>query len=145
MYHVTFLDQLLILLKGKCEFCGHLKLHPVEISRFACKLRLIHHGMLKESQQLDDLLSAASAQSAPITNGTAMEDDEVESESDTDDFKEKMKAFTRHVIKANLTKSQRSSVVEKTEAIAEERRKIIKGFLAAIRRPTSCGQCKGYV
>lgn len=144
MYHVTFLDQLLILLKGKCEFCGHLKLHPLEISRFACKLRLIHHGMLKESQQLDDLLSAASSQSALITNGTAMEDDEVESESDTDDFKERMKAFTRHVINAHL-KCQSSSVVEKTEAIAEERRKIIKGFLAAIRRPTSCGQCKGYV
>lgn len=144
MYHVTFLDQLLILLKGKCEFCGHLRLNPVEISRFACKLRLIHHGMLKESQQLDDLLSAATSQSAPMANGTAMEEEE-EEESDTDDFKEKMKAFTKRVIKADRMKSQRSSVLEKTEAIADERRNIIKDFLAAVRKPKSCGQCKGYV
>ncbi|KAL8654413.1 MAG: hypothetical protein Q9226_003447 [Calogaya cf. arnoldii] len=142
VYHVTFLDQLIILLKGKCEFCGHLKLNPVEISRFACKLRLIHHGMLKESHQLDDLLSAATSQSAPMTNGTTMEDNE-EDESETDDPREKMKAFTKRAIKANRTMSQSSSVLQKTEAIAAERRNIIKEFLLAIRKPTNCGQCKG--
>ena len=142
VYHVTFLDQLLILLRGKCDFCGHLKLNPVEISRFACKLQLIHHGMLKESQQLDDLLSAASLPSSSMTNGVAADEDE-EDESDADDLKEKLKAFTKRVIRANKMKSQKSSVFHKTEAIAEARRNVIRNFLIAIRKPKSCGQCKG--
>ncbi|KAL8673143.1 MAG: hypothetical protein Q9168_002440 [Polycauliona sp. 1 TL-2023] len=142
VYHVTFLDQLLILLRGKCDFCGHLKLNPVEISRFACKLQLIHHGMLKESQQLDDLLSAASLPSSSMTNGVVADEDE-EDESDADDLKEKLKAFTKRVIRANKMKSQKSSAFDKTEAIAEARRNVIRNFLIAIRKPKSCGQCKG--
>ena len=144
MYHVTFLDQLLILLKGKCDFCGHLKLNPVETTRYACKLRLVHHGMLKESQQLEDVLSAASSKSRPRPNGTAMEED-AEEESDTDDFKEKMKLFTDRVINANRIENQKSIVLEKTEAVSEERRTIVKDFIAAIRMTKYCGQCRGYV
>ncbi|KAL8916517.1 MAG: hypothetical protein Q9172_006263 [Xanthocarpia lactea] len=142
VYHVTFLDQLLILLKGKCDFCGHLKLNPVEITRYACKLRLIHHGMLKESQQLEDVLSAASSKSRSRPNGTAVEED-AEEESDTDDFKEKMKLFTKRAIRANRMKNQKSIVLEKTEAVSEERRTIVKDFLAAIRMTKYCGQCRG--
>ncbi|KAL9041913.1 MAG: hypothetical protein Q9180_000966 [Flavoplaca navasiana] len=144
VYHVTFLDQLLILLRGKCEFCGHLKLNPVEISRFACKLKLIHYGMLKESQQLDDVVSAASSSSVTMTNGLAAEDEEGEEDaSDTDDYTEKMKAFTKRAIKADWGTSQGLPEFKKTEAIAEERRNVIKEFLAAIRKPKSCGRCKG--
>ncbi|KAL8775598.1 MAG: hypothetical protein Q9209_000094 [Squamulea sp. 1 TL-2023] len=142
VYHVTFLDQILVLLKGKCDFCGHLKLNPVDISRFACKLQLIYCGMLKESQQLDDILSAVGSKSAPITNGTTLEED-VEEESDTDDCKERMKAFTKRAIKANRRNEGSDSVFEKTEAIAEERRNIVKDFLAAVRKTRYCGQCKG--
>ncbi|KAL8779785.1 MAG: hypothetical protein Q9213_006770 [Squamulea squamosa] len=142
VYHVTFLDQILVLLKGKCEFCGHLKLNSLEICRFACKLRLTHCGMLKESQQLDDILSAVNLKSAPMTNGTTMEED-LEEDTDTDDIKERMKAFTKRAVKANRRNDQMGSVFEKTEAIAEERRNIVKDFLAAIRMTRYCGQCKG--
>ncbi|KAL8807886.1 MAG: hypothetical protein Q9200_004486 [Gallowayella weberi] len=142
VYHVTFMDQLLILLKAKCEFCGHLKLNPVEISRFTCKLRLIHHGMLKESQQLDDLLSTAGSKPAALTNGITV-GEEGDEESDADDFQEKMKTFTKRAIKRLQVKSQKNSRPEKTEVIAEERRAIVGEFLAAIRKTKTCGRCKG--
>ena len=116
----------------------------MEISRFACKLKLIHYGMLKESQQLDDVVSAASSSSVTMTNGLAAEDEEGEDDaSDTDDYTEKMKAFTKRVIEADWGTSQVLPKFKKTEAIAEERRNVIKGFLAAIRKPKSCGRCKG--
>lgn len=144
MYHVTFMNQLLILLRAKCEFCGHLKLNPVETSRFTCKLRLIHHGMLKESQQLDDILSAATTNPSPMENGTAVEEDN-EEDNEEADSQEKMRAFTKRAIRANRQDLRRNSIAGKTEAIAEERRAVVANFLAAIRKTKICGQCKGCV
>ncbi|KAL8734305.1 MAG: hypothetical protein Q9166_001503 [cf. Caloplaca sp. 2 TL-2023] len=136
------MGQLLLLLRSKCEFCGHLKLNPVEISRFTCKLRLIHQGMLMESQQVDDILSGASSKPISMTKGTSIEADE-EEESHTDDYREQMRMFTKRAIKANRTETQRSTMAYKTEAIAEVRRAVVKDFLASIRKTKVCGLCKG--
>ncbi|KAI4118470.1 MAG: hypothetical protein LQ345_001498 [Seirophora villosa] len=145
VYHVTFMDQLLLLLKGKCEFCGHLKLAPVKISQFVCKLRLVHHGLLKESQDLDDILSAPKSQSKRMTNGvdeheTASEDEE----SDANGIVERLEEFVKHTLKkAKREDGRGDGTASKVGAIAQERRALVKEFLAAVKAAKSCGRCKG--
>ncbi|KAL8939551.1 MAG: hypothetical protein Q9211_002689 [Gyalolechia sp. 1 TL-2023] len=141
------MDQLLILLRAKCEFCGYLRLAPVKISRFTCKLNLIHHGLIKEAQEVDDILSAPNLSSSRMTNGVDVhEDPSDEGESEEDDIAEKLKDFVRHAIKrANRTDGQGSSIAKKLGAIAEQRRLLIKDFLSTIKEAKACGRCKGYV
>lgn len=139
------MDQLLLLLRGRCEFCGYLKLSPVKISRFACKLRLVHHGLLKESQDLDDIISTPKSQSKRMTNG-AVEHGSAseEEESDADDVVERSEDFvTRALKKAKRENGRGDRIASKVGAIAEGRRALVKEFLAAIKASKSCGRCKG--
>ncbi|KAI4140432.1 MAG: hypothetical protein LQ341_003843 [Variospora aurantia] len=145
VYHVTFMDQLLLLLKGRCEFCGYLKLSPVKISRFACKLRLVHHGLLKESQDLDDILSTPKSQFKRMTNG-AVEHGSAseEEESDADDVVERSEDFVTRALKTARREDGRGDrIASKVGVIAEGRRALVKEFLAAIKASKSCGRCKG--
>ncbi|KAL8939012.1 MAG: hypothetical protein Q9216_003586 [Gyalolechia sp. 2 TL-2023] len=145
VYHVTFLDQLLVLLRGKCEFCGCLKLAPVNISRFTCKLKLIHHGLIKEAQELEDILSTPNASSSRTTNGVDVHGDPSdEGESEEDDIIENLKDFARHAIKrASRLDGQASNIASKLGAIAEQRRLLVKEFLSTIAKAKACGRCKG--
>ncbi|KAL8716050.1 MAG: hypothetical protein Q9225_006266 [Loekoesia sp. 1 TL-2023] len=128
-----------------CEFCGHLKLAPTKISRFTCKLRLIHHGLLGEAQELDDILSNPKSSSKPMTNGVDMhEDSNEEDESEEDDITERLKDFVKRAIRrVNRIEHPGSSVAGKIGAITEERRVLIKEFLSTIRKVKTCGLCKG--
>lgn len=145
VYHVTFMDQLVLLLKGKCEFCGHLKLAPVKVNRFVCKLRLIHHGLLKQSQELDDILSTPKSQSTEMPNGVSAHEDVSEAEeSDEDDMIERLQQFVERAVKrAKYGENEGSRTAQKVGAIAEERRALVKEFLAAIKKAKICGRCKG--
>ncbi|KAI0591603.1 DNA-directed RNA polymerase [Pyrenophora tritici-repentis] len=45
VYHLTFMDQLLRLLRGTCAYCHHTKLARTTINEFVSKLRLIRCGL----------------------------------------------------------------------------------------------------
>lgn len=139
------MDQLLTLLRGQCDFCGHLKLFPVKISWFICKLRLIHHGLLKESQELDDVLSAPKPQSRQLPNGVGEQEASSEEEgSEADDIGERLEEFTKRAIRnARRMDNLGGKTAQKIGAIAEERRSLVKEFLAAIKKAKICGRCKG--
>ncbi|KAL8734969.1 MAG: hypothetical protein Q9181_003001 [Wetmoreana brouardii] len=149
VYHVTYMNQLLILLRAKCEFCGHLKLNRVETNRFTCKLRLIHHGLLNESQQLENIRPTAKLHRDRVANGVdgdenTDEEEEEEEESEITDLQQKRDEFVKHAIKnVNRERGTDGGTMEKVEAIAEERRIIVKSFLTAILKPKVCGQCQG--
>lgn len=139
------MDQLLLLLRGKCEFCGYLKLARIQISRFICKLRLIHHGLLKESQDLDDILSTPKSQTQWMSNGVDEHEEASEDEeSDADGIAERLEDFVKRAIKkARSVDDRGSGRADKIGAIGEERRALVKEFLAAIKKARVCGQCKG--
>lgn len=141
------MDQLLILLRARCEFCGYLRLAPVNISRFTCKLNLVHHGLIEEAQEVDDILSTPKSSSSRMTNGVDVhEDPSDEGESEGDDISEKLNGFVRHAIKkANRMDGQEISITRKVGAIAEQRRLLIKDFLSTIAKTKACGRCKGYI
>ncbi|KAL9599219.1 MAG: hypothetical protein Q9219_004000 [cf. Caloplaca sp. 3 TL-2023] len=144
VYHVTFMDQLLLLLGGQCEFCGYLRLPPVQTALVVYKLRLIHHGLIKEAHELDDMVSTPDW-SNEMTNGVNTgAKDSVEDESDSMDIQERMEDFVRRQIrKAKRVDHTSESATGKFEAIAVERRVLVKGFLASIKKAKECGRCQG--
>ena len=147
MYHVTYLDQLLLLLRGKCEFCGHLKLNPVEVNRFTCLLRLVHHGLLVEAQQLDEIGPASKSHRSQLTGrGEDIEEEDDDDESDPDALQQERNEFVKRVInKVKRKNGEGTGAAVKLEAVYEERRAIVKDIYAAIRKTKICALCKGCV
>ena len=142
------MDQLLRLLRARCYHCGYLKLHPAEKTRFICKLRLLQHGLLCEARDLEDIsILKWKGPSAARWNGTALEaapgsDEEVEDDSDTLDVK-RLEFTKRAIRRARESNGVQSSAGLKAEAVSEERRNVIREFLAAIPNIKTCGRCDG--
>ena len=141
------MKQLLILLQSRCEYCGHFRLHPLEVNRYICKFRLINHGLLEESQTLEDIKPKNYSRSKGMTNGIVAEDDDEDNEEEeTDDLKRRRLEFVSRALRRTKKEVKESMVpLEKVEAIAEERRNLVKDFLAAIKKSGSCGSCGGSV
>ena len=136
------MDQLLRLLRAKCAYCSHLRLHRPELHRYICKLKLIQHGLLREAEELEENVRPKSARIKGISD---MDDqaESVESE-DEDDLTEQRNKYVRDKIKAVAGSNHKIGLsAEKIEAISEERRKVVKDFLVVITKNRSCGNCKG--
>ncbi|KAL9044642.1 MAG: hypothetical protein Q9214_002234, partial [Letrouitia sp. 1 TL-2023] len=137
VYHVTFMDQFLILLNSKCEICSRFKLHPAETHRFICKLRLIQHGLVCEAHDLDNLDSKSISSRHRMANGAASRSssESEDLEEDEDSLRQKRESFVRRAIrKAKHLKNYSIELDSKVEAVAAERRTTIKEFLAAMRK-----------
>ena len=138
------MHQLLRLLRAKCAYCSHLKLHPAEVNRFSCKLRLIRYGLLKEAEELEEIQLKSKVLKVAGVGGS---DDDVESEEsdeeDADTLIQRRNAFVKRAIKNAGGSKRRSLEVEKVEAVSEERRSVIKEFLGAIAKGKICGNCEG--
>ena len=145
VYNVTFMDQLLKLLRAKCVYCGHLKLHPAKVNLYTCKLRLLDHGLLKEAEEVENIglrrgNMRALMQGSAAEGSAGSEDD---SEDDID-MKEMRIIFTRRAIKKVGGSNNKSAVCkEKVEAISKQRRAVVKQFLGEITQGGACGQCNG--
>ena len=136
------MDQLLRLLRAKCAYCSHLRLQRSELNRYVCKLRLIQHGLLCEVEELDENVQSKTVK----IKGISDLDDQGESEEseDEDDLTEKRNTFVRDKIRAAGGSHLRAAVLlEKVEAISEERRKVVKEFLSTITQIKTCGHCNG--
>ena len=146
VYHVTFMDQLLRLMRSKCAYCGHFRLAPAEINRFICKLRLIEHGLVREIKELENI--HLKMKSTEPRGESAMDVDRESEESEQEDeetLKQRRLAFVRRAIKEKGGREARAAAAsEKVEAVSEVRRAVITEFLAAITKVKTCGHCKGY-
>ena len=147
VYHVTFMDQLLLLLRSKCEFCSHFKLHPNETHRFTCKLQLIQKGLVNEVKELDniDFMTKKFAFRRTKTTSLNEETESEDSEEDEDVIRQRRDEFVERAMRRSQeSRSNRAAATEKNDFVAEERRTVIREFLSAIRSTRSCGSCKGY-
>ena len=146
VYHVTFMDQLLRLMRSKCAYCSHLRLAPAEINRFICKLKLIEHGLVREVEELEKIHLRIQSTKARTESTMDVDGESEESEQeDEETLKQRRLAFVRRVIKENGGRHARAAVAsEKVEAVSEVRRAIVKEFLATITKVKTCGHCKGY-
>ena len=147
VYHVTFMDQVLRLMRARCVYCGHLKLPRAEVDRYICKLRLIEHGLLQEVEELENIHLRSTASKLRGMDANAMDADEGSQDSEEEDgetLKQRRNEFVTRAINNNIgSQSEVLAVSEKIESVAEVRRAIIKEFLAAITKPKTCGTCKG--
>lgn len=139
------MDQVLRLLRAKCVYCSRLKLRPVDVNRFVCKLRLLQYGLLEESQEIDSSKFGKKQSAIPGATGTDDSADE-EEDNDPDVVVERRNDFVKQAIKqAGGKKHMKEIAGDKVEATAEERRAVIKEFLGAITAGRECDSCKGYV
>lgn len=147
VYHVTFMDQVLRLMRARCVYCGHLKLPRAEVDRYTCKLRLIEHGLLQEVEELENIHLRSTKSKLRGTDGGAMDvegDSQDSEEEDEETLKQRRDQYvSRAIKKKGGSKSRATAASGKIEAVAEVRRAIIKEFLAAITKPKTCGNCKG--
>ncbi|MCJ1295657.1 hypothetical protein MMC34_007221 [Xylographa carneopallida] len=146
VYHATFFDQTLRLLRARCAYCSRLKLRRLDINRFVCKLRLLQYGLLREAEQIE--LLQVKRKKLAFTNGDAdmgtnvSEDDD--SDDDPDDLIERRNEFVKSAIKIAGGRRHMVAIAgDKVEATAEERRVVIREFMASITKPKECNTCKG--
>ena len=143
------MDQMLRLLRGTCSYCNRLKMARIEVNRFCCRLRLVRYGLLKEAEELEELQLRQKILKGSQVNGDGVsEDDEsdISEGEDTDRLIQRREAFVKRAIKRSRGSTRSSaSVDDKIGAIAEERRDIVKEFLAAITKVKTCGSCHGSV
>lgn len=147
IYHVTFMSQLHLLLRAKCVYCSHLKLHPSEVNRFVCKLRLAECGLVEEVEELESIHLQGKSQKRHDLNGSTSDGEEEIEESVSEDeeiLTRRREAFVKRAIKKHGGRRHLSSLAEeKVEYISEVRRKVIKEFFVASTKVKTCGTCKG--
>lgn len=140
--------QMVRLLRSQCAYCGRLKLQRAEVNRFACKLKLIQHGLLQESEELENIQLRSNSSKAVAINGAdaadAMVEEIDESDEDEDSLIQRRNAF----VKQSLKRFEGMDVparmdAQKVEAVAERRRAVVKEFLGTASATRTCGSCKG--
>ncbi|KAL2358495.1 hypothetical protein BJ546DRAFT_12388 [Cryomyces antarcticus] len=146
VYHPTFMDQCLRLLRGKCVYCHKFKMSRVEVSRFSCKLRLVRCGLLKECHDLEELhirLKPLAADAVGVDEELATASDLSEG-GDGTGLIEMRNAFVKEAIKAAGGSRRRSDwSTDKNESVTAERRAIVKEFLNSITKGKKCSNCMG--
>ncbi|XP_014559695.1 hypothetical protein COCVIDRAFT_91322 [Bipolaris victoriae FI3] len=139
VYHLTFIDQLLRLLRGKCAYCHQLKFPRVQVNEFVSKLRLIRCGLVQEANDMHEHINLEKGK----TSKRAADDSEDE-DNDQDDIISQRNSYVKKCMKrAGISKHDARSVREKNEAISDARRQVVKEFYAELVKRRTCGNCQG--
>jgi len=138
VYHPTFMDQCLRLLRAKCVFCHRLKTPRTEIHRYRCKLLLVDAGLLKEATEVDDIRGSPNDENA---NHTA----EVCSDAESDEgFETKeIERLREEFVQSHLKRVKAGAIRQQSlEILVETRRGMIAEFFANIKQ-AKCSTCGG--
>ena len=138
VYHLTFIDQLLRLLRGKCAYCHHFRLPRVTVNEFVSKLRLIRCGLVRESNEMHEHVDA--------TKGKTAKADADESESNDDDegiISQRNNYVKRCMKRAGISKHDVRSMKEKNDTISDARRAVVKEVYAKMVLGRNCKNCQG--
>jgi DNA-directed RNA polymerase I subunit RPA1 len=117
----------------------------VEVNRYTCKLRLLQHNLPKEAHELDHVgLESTEQRTTDNDRDNNSDSDYHVLDQNEDDIIRRRLDFTNRAIKrANREEARTCDVNLKTGGIYEERRAVIKAFLAQITQRRKCGRCKG--
>jgi DNA-directed RNA polymerase beta' subunit len=137
VYHLTFMDQLLRLLRGKCAYCHQFKLARVQINEYVSRLRLIRCGLVREANEMHEHIDLSKGKTAK------RDADDSESADDSDDIITQRNSYVKRCMKrAGISKHDARSVKEKNDTTAEARRVVLKDFYAAIVAGKKCRNCQ---
>ncbi|KAF1354094.1 beta and beta-prime subunits of DNA dependent RNA-polymerase [Lizonia empirigonia] len=137
VYHLTFMDQLLRLLRGKCAYCHRLKLARVQVNDFVSRLRLIRCGLVNEANEMHEFVDTNKGKKKDPASSDSSSD------TDTDDIVAQRNSYVKRCMKrAGLSKHHARSVKQKNDTIADARRLVLKDFYAAIVAGKKCRNCQ---
>ncbi|KAF2478246.1 beta and beta-prime subunits of DNA dependent RNA-polymerase [Lindgomyces ingoldianus] len=136
VYHVTFIDQLLRLLRGRCGYCQHFKLPRVQVNEYVCKLRLIRCGLVQEANDMHEHID--------LTGGKNSKPADNDSDEGGEGIIGQRNDYVRKAMKnAGISKTNAHSLRCKTEAVSDARRQVIKQFYAEMSKSKKCRNCGG--
>ncbi|KAF2791962.1 DNA-directed RNA polymerase I subunit RPA1 [Melanomma pulvis-pyrius CBS 109.77] len=139
VYHLTFMDQLLRLLRGRCGYCHYFRLPRVQINEYVSKLRLIRCGLVQESNEMHEHIDLGGAKGRKKTAG-----DESASDEEGDDIISQRNDYVKKAMRrAGISKGSVYTMKEKNEAVSDARREVIKEFLQQISKSKKCRNCGG--
>lgn len=138
VYHLTFLDQLLRLLRGKCVYCHQFRLARVQVNEFVSRLRLIRCGLVQEANEMHEHIDINKGK----TGKRNVEDSE--SDDDNDDIIGQRNNYVKRCMKrAGISKHNARSIKERNDTIAEARRLVLKEFYTQLVVGKKCKNCQG--
>ncbi|KAF2420759.1 DNA-directed RNA polymerase I subunit RPA1 [Tothia fuscella] len=137
VYHPTFMDQALKLLRAKCVFCHRLRMSRAEVNRFVCKLRLIQHGLIDKAHHIDEMIAAGKGNAGSASDSE--EKDDVA--GDSAPLIMKRTQFTERSIR----RARREGVIEFNEAASEVRKAVIRDMFSEMNiLKCKNGDCNGH-
>ncbi|KAI9809241.1 MAG: hypothetical protein M1825_002532 [Sarcosagium campestre] len=140
VYHPVFMPLILQLLRAKCPYCHHLRPARLEIHRYICKFRLLHHGLIVEAADLDSLKVRSG------DGGVDSDSDASESDDDNEIVRMRLQFVTDAIRKAqdaSDTITGSSDTQGKDQALFEGRNALVKDFLKSIQKSKNCATCHG--
>ncbi|KAF2676541.1 DNA-directed RNA polymerase I subunit RPA1 [Lentithecium fluviatile CBS 122367] len=139
VYHLSFLDQLLRLLRGKCAYCHQFRLARQKVHEYASKLRLIRSGLVQEANDMSEHVDIVKGKTNKGGNDSDSED---ERGGDAEGVIEERNSYVRKCLKrAGISKSDAHTMKQKDEATSDARRQVIKEFYAAMTVGKKCRNC----
>jgi DNA-directed RNA polymerase beta' subunit len=140
VYNLTFIDQLLRLLRGKCGYCHQFRLARVQIHEFVSKLRLIRCGLVQEANRMHEHINIDSGKTGKKDAAGSDSD----SEDDNDDIVAQRDNYVKRCMKrAGISGRDARSVREKNDAISDARRQVLKDFYGLVGLGKKCRNCQG--
>ena len=142
VYHCQYINQAYALLKAQCFNCRRLRIPRDESHRLLFKLKLIRHGLLKQAEELDDVVFASVHAEHQVVNE---EDEDSDPEDDADGIANgiaKKEKYTRKQIREAISEGSITNVL--TEGAAQARRRVVQTLMAALANPRKCPFCEAY-
>jgi DNA-directed RNA polymerase beta' subunit len=137
VYHVSFMEQLLRLVRGTCVFCYHFRMPRDLVNQFVCKLKLIRAGLIREAEEMDECIDLSGGSTG--ANKGKPDDSVEDSNAELSNIISQRNAYVKKMLKqAGISRSASHKATEKTEAVSEARRLVIKDFYLEMTRQKKC-------
>lgn len=138
------MDQAYHLLRAQCVYCYRLRLSRNDLHRYACMLRLLQYGLIREAQTIDAIGHDYFSMSA-----AGMPEEEVQdSDSDADDASgdaivRARDRYVHAVLQAHKINRGNTRRERKHEGVSETRRELVKALLYDMSKARVCSSCSG--
>lgn len=140
VYHPTFMDQILRLLRAQCVYCDSLRLPRREIHRYICIFRLLQCGLLHEARMVDAIGENLQGLGLPgVPQEQVAAEDSDDETGAADGIMRARDAYVRRILQANRPSLAR----RKHEGAAELRTALVAEFFRDIVKTRLCSSCQG--
>ncbi|KAF3765923.1 DNA-directed RNA polymerase activity protein, partial [Cryphonectria parasitica EP155] len=141
VYHPTFMDQVLRLVRAQCVYCDGFRLPRRDIHRYTCILRLLQYGLLHEARMVEAIgenLYGLDLPGVPQDYVAAGSDSE-DQDGTADGIMRARDAYVRRILQSHPSGLAR----RKHEGAAELRTATVAEFFKDIVKTRVCASCQG--